>query len=408
MFLRTPIPTDGQLLERALDLTESQFDAMRLRFRRENGDWRQEYAAPGSSVAFERIDFAAAAPEEVASQRDRLIKELPRQLDPEHGPLVRAVWYDRGASKGGLLFLCLHHLVFDGLSVAIFVATLERLYRTLLRGGAPAEPAGCSFGEWAVALDALSQSEALRAHLPYWREVCGTATHPPVETPQAWRWTQSRSLSPKAQHRFDACFPTAQEQHNALLAAFWQAWEEETGNPELFVELEHHGRQIVAGCEPLRTAGWFVNRFPARLQAGPQAAAEERLRHVRECLRGVPLHGASFGLLAHLHRDAAIRAEVESLARPDVGFYFYGHLHDIHGPRRLFPVLREYSVNEALSSSQRDEVSLILSVNRRAGLIAWHVQFNSSVYSEEMARGVIERIEAGIETLSSPPNPSVA
>jgi acyl-CoA synthetase (AMP-forming)/AMP-acid ligase II/acyl carrier protein len=408
VFLRTPVPTDGQLLERALHMTEAQHDAMRLRFRRENGEWLQEYTEPGSSVAFERVDISAASPEEVASQRDRLIKELPKQLDPRHGPLVRAVWYDQGAGRRGLLFLCLHHLVFDGLSVAIFVATLERLYRALLRGEEPlTPPAGTSFGEWTTALDRLAQSEEVGAHLPFWREVCHTEGRPrPIEKP-AWRWTLARSLSPRAQARFDACFPTAPEQHDALLAAFWQAWEEETGNQELFVELENHGRQAVAGREPLRTTGWFVHRFPARLRAGGRLGPLERLRHVRECLRAVPLHGASFGMLAWLRRDAAVRAEIASLPRPNVAFIFYRYLHDIHGPGRLFPMLREYSIGDALASDWGG-ISLTLNVNQHAGLLTWQVTYDVNVYPEELARGLAGRIEAGIETLCLPANPSSA
>ena len=402
VFLRTPAATDGQVLERALHLTESQHDAMRLRLRRENGEWRQEYVEPAvdgisSAVAFERVDLAAASAEEVASQRAR-VDELSRQVNPERGPLVRAVWYDQGGAKGGLLFLCLHHLVFDGLSVAIFVATLERLYRTLLRGEEPPAPAGPSFAEWAEALDALAQSEEVRGHLPYWREVCRTPDPPrPVQKP-AWRWSRARSLSPQAQARFDARFPTAREQHDALLAAFWHAWEMETGNPELFVELEHHGRQEVGGYQPLRTVGWFIHRFPARLRADGVSGEAERLRHVREYLLGAPLQGASFGMLAHLHRDLAVRGEIENLARPSLVFAFSGHLHDIHGPGTLFPALREYSVNDALYADRVD-ASLTLYVNHRAGLVTCQALYDANTHADEMARSLAGRIEACIETL---------
>jgi acyl-CoA synthetase (AMP-forming)/AMP-acid ligase II/acyl carrier protein len=399
LFLRTPVATDGHSLEKALHLTESHHDAMQLRFRRENGDWLQERVKPGSAVAFERVDVSAASAEEVAVERDRLIHELPRRVDPEHGPLVWAVWYDQGPSRPGLLFLCLHHLVFDGLSVAVFVGTLERLYRTLRRGEEPSgPPAGTSFVEWAMALDALAQSREVLAHLPYWREVCATVFRPRPTAKPAWHWTLARSLSPEAQARFDARFPTAQEQHDGLLAAFWQAWEEETGSEELFVELENNGRQAVAGCEAFRAVGWFVNRYPARLRADGPCGEAERLRLVREYLSDVPLHGASFEMLAWLHRDAAIRAEIECLPRPHTAFAFWGHLHDIHAPHTLFPVLRKYSINDALGAD-RDRASLELHVNRRGGLVAWQVFHDANIHSEDAARRIAARMEAAIEEL---------
>ncbi|MGD0547656.1 MAG: AMP-binding protein, partial [Terracidiphilus sp.] len=126
VFLRTPAGMNLGILERALHLLELQQDALRLRFRRENGVWRQEYVQAGSAVRIDRVDLGAATPQEVKRERARLEKELPAEVDPEHGPLVRAVWFDRGAGSPGLLFLCLHHLVCDGLSVAVFIASLER------------------------------------------------------------------------------------------------------------------------------------------------------------------------------------------------------------------------------------------------------------------------------------------
>jgi acyl-CoA synthetase (AMP-forming)/AMP-acid ligase II len=398
LFLRTPAATDGPLLEEALCKTESRHDSMRLRVRRENGDWRQEYVEPGSSVAFERIDFAAASPGETAIQRERAIRELPRQVDPEHGPLVRAVWYDQGIARPGLLFLCLHHLAFDALSVAIFVATFERLYRSLSRAEELPAPAGASFGEWAAAADGLAHSDEVRAHLPYWREVCGRAAHPRMAEKPAWHWTQARSLSPQAQARLEDRFPTGQEQHDALLAAFWRAWEEETGSQELFVELESHGRQAVAGCEPFRTAGWFAHRFPARLQAdGPRGEAE-RLRHVRECLRRVPLLGVSFDMLAYLHRDATVRAEVGNLPRPGVAFLFYRHLNDIHVPGFLFPAIHQYPVADHFFSDL-DQPSLVFQVNQRGGLVTWQAVSDANTHPDELGRSLAGRIEACLDTL---------
>jgi acyl-CoA synthetase (AMP-forming)/AMP-acid ligase II len=399
LFVRTPAATDGQVLEQALYKTESQHDSMQLRVRRENGDWRQQYVEPGSAVAFERVDVAAASPSEVASQRNRVIKELPRQVDPERGPLVRAVWYDQGFARPGLLFLCLHHLAFDALSLAIFVATFERLYRLLSRGEEPpAPPPGASFGEWTAALDGLAQSDEVSAHLPYWREVCHTAAHPGMARKPAWHWTQARSLSPQGQARMEDRFPTAQEQHDALLAAFWRAWEEETGSQELFVELESHGRQAVAGCEPFRTAGWFAHRFPARLQADGPRGETERLRHVREYLRRVPLLGVSFETLAYLHRDAAVRAEVGNLPRPSAAFLFYRHLNDIDVPGWPFPVIHQYPVGDHFFSDL-DQPSLVFQVNQRSGMVTWQVVSDANTHPDELGRGLAGRIEACLDTL---------
>src|SRR5262249_34837523 len=161
---------------------------------------------------------------------------------------------DRGPDETGVLQLCLHHLVCDGLSVSICVSSLLRAYRRCLRGEPPEPPAGVPFGEWACALDDLAQTEEVRRDLTHWQQTCRAL--PPVwrdsTTPSGtdaapWSAGPRAELEPAAQRRFLARFPTARAQHEALLAAFARAWQQHTGQDELFVRLEQHGRQPLGG-----------------------------------------------------------------------------------------------------------------------------------------------------------------
>jgi acyl-CoA synthetase (AMP-forming)/AMP-acid ligase II/acyl carrier protein len=397
VYLRTPAGMSAEILERGLQLIELQQDALRLRFRRVDGDWRQEYVEAGSAVRFSRVDLGAATPEEIKHERVRLEKDLPAELNPEHGPLVRGVWYDRGRESPGLLFLCIHHLVCDGLSVAIFVATLERFCRILLRGEEPQiSPVQPSFGTWATALDSLAQTPEVSAQSTFWQQVCETGNSPLPEEKPKWESTQARSLSPKQQIRLDARYPSAPEQHDLLLAAFWCAWEEETGERELFVELENHGRNSLADCLPMRTMGWFVSRFPARLYSSEKTSEMERLEHVRKYLRATPMEGAGYGMLAYLHRDAALSTQIAQLTRPKVVFLYYRHLHDVQLDNRLFTVLREYSLNNCLEETSYP-VRLILQVNQRSGLASWRVLYDANIHSGERALALSNRIASYLE-----------
>jgi hypothetical protein len=276
--------------------------------------------------------------------------------------------------------------------VAVFIASLERFCRQLLRGEDPViSPIQPSFGAWATALEVFAQLPQVSADLPYWQQLCGNGTLPlPPKRPK-WKWAQARTLSLKAQIRLDARYSSASEQHDLLLAAFWHAWEAETGSKELFVELENHGRSTLADCQPWRTMGWFVNRFPARLHSPEPLAELDRLDFVQGYFRSKPAGGASFGLLAWLHRDAALRAQIERLPRPGVAFLFYRHLHDVHVDNRLFTVLREYSLTSSLEDAV-DTIRLILQVNQRGGLTAWQILYDANLHPQGFVSALSDRI----------------
>ncbi len=74
-----------------------------------------------------------------AELRDRMRADLRRPFELAAGPLVRATLYTLGDGRNALL-LTFHHLVFDGVSIALLLRELERGYHALLAGrGLPAE-----------------------------------------------------------------------------------------------------------------------------------------------------------------------------------------------------------------------------------------------------------------------------
>src|SRR5262249_38024325 len=140
------------------------------RFHRDGDGWRQEYADPGTALDFRTADARGAGREGLAAVRRTLFEERPGAFDLARGPLVAATWVDLGPGESGVLQLCFHHLVCDGLSWALPVADVQRAYGRLRRGERPTpRGGGLTFGEWAGALDELAQSEAVRRDLAFWQ-----------------------------------------------------------------------------------------------------------------------------------------------------------------------------------------------------------------------------------------------
>ncbi|MFF7638668.1 amino acid adenylation domain-containing protein, partial [Kitasatospora sp. NPDC008050] len=118
-------------------------------------------------LPFQQVFLTTVAEQEVLT---RMRTELRRTFDLAAGPLLRATLYTLGDGRQALL-LTFHHLVFDGVSIALLLAELERGYRTVRAGRLlPAERPVRSYAEfttWQRELLASAEGQRLRG---YWVE----------------------------------------------------------------------------------------------------------------------------------------------------------------------------------------------------------------------------------------------
>ena len=115
---------------------------------------------------------------EVAS---RLAEEAARPFDLAAGPLVRA-WLLRLGPLEHVVLFNLHHIVADGLSMAILIRELAALYDALARGlPSPLPPPPLQYSDFARWQAERLASEPLRAELDYWRAKLGGV--PTLELP---------------------------------------------------------------------------------------------------------------------------------------------------------------------------------------------------------------------------------
>jgi acyl-CoA synthetase (AMP-forming)/AMP-acid ligase II/acyl carrier protein len=258
LILRSPAGTQESWLADALAHLEREFDALRLRFHRRGRSWQQLLGAAGSGVKFSRTDASSADAAARRTLRLQLQEQLVGDLDITHGPLLRAIWLDCGAASSGVLALAIHHLVSDGLSMVALLTACERNYRALAAGtGLPTPAPAVGFAEWNAQLQQRSTHPEILAQTDYWRQVCGSGLKKPaVAGPAvAMASTGVRQLDPEATARFLNRYPSAHQQHDALLAAFALAAAQVLGLEEFLVRLENHGRHAVLGLQPNLAAG---------------------------------------------------------------------------------------------------------------------------------------------------------
>jgi hypothetical protein len=166
MLLRVPAELRQADLTHVLQSLLDHHDALRLKLERkaQSGEWKLEVAVEGEIRAenlIRRVEMIEMGDEE----RQELVRgeaqKAESRLDPGHGVMLQAVWFDAGPEAGRLLIV-IHHLAVDGVSWRILISDLKDVWQAIIRGervdlGAK----GSSFRRWSQELIRYDRSVEL-------------------------------------------------------------------------------------------------------------------------------------------------------------------------------------------------------------------------------------------------------
>ncbi|MEV4193904.1 amino acid adenylation domain-containing protein, partial [Streptomyces toxytricini] len=176
VLLRVPAGLARDSLVAAVQALLDRHDLLRARLDRSGPDgWTLEVPPAGTVDAapcVRRVDVSALAEGALEPVLAEHAEAARRELAPDDGAVVRAVWFDAGGDRPGRLLLMLHHLVVDGVSWRILAPDLMSAW---LDSAADREivlePAGTSFRTWARGLAERAGTAAVEAELPLWQRM---------------------------------------------------------------------------------------------------------------------------------------------------------------------------------------------------------------------------------------------
>jgi hypothetical protein len=300
---------DVDALRHTLDEIVRRHEALRTTFEVVGGQPVQ-VINPAAAVGL-RVTELGALPEAAreAEVRRHVQAEARRGFDLARGPLLRAGLL-RLADEEHVLLLVIHHIVWDGWSLNVFVKEVAALYESFRRGARPALPElTIQYADFAVWQRERLGGGALEKELGYWRRQLGGA---PLVLPLPADRPRPAAPSGRGAEEFvalpAALFRGLDELSRragvtlfmTLLAAFQTLLYRQTRQEDIVVGTPVAGR---SRGETEQLIGFFINTLLLRVRLDGNPTFAELLGRVRETT-----------LAAYAHQDAPFEKVLDEVA----------------------------------------------------------------------------------------------
>ncbi|MEH2262108.1 amino acid adenylation domain-containing protein [Nostoc sp.] len=247
----------------------------------------QQPILPFSAVDLRKLSESKTERKALAQ---RFVNEEKNQpFDLEQSPLLR-IKLLRLSDAEHLLIVTIHHLVFDGWSVSVFLQELTKLYEAFCYGQpSPLPDLPIQYGDFADWQQQWVARSAFVSNLNYWKQQLGNSTlllQLPTDRPRSpvrtFEGASQTFIIPKS---LTNALKNLSQQHNVtlfvtLLTAFKIVLFYYTGQSDIIVGTPFANRQQV---ETKELIGCFINTLPIRTYLGGDPSLSELLYQVRGC-----------------------------------------------------------------------------------------------------------------------------
>ncbi|OKH43158.1 hypothetical protein NIES2101_31150 [Calothrix sp. HK-06] len=339
VLLEVPHNLEPNLIHEAVEQLLIHHDALRMRYIPKASEWQQINASFDNIVPFSVINLSGQPVHKQQAAIEHTANEIQASLDLENGPIVQVALFHLGKNKPGRLLFVVHHLVVDGVSWRILLEDLFTGYQQLKQGKAIRLPRKTtSFKEWASRLN----SYAPQAHeeLNYWmapereevtplpKDLRASKKSNTVASTEQVTVTLGKKETKVLLQEVPSAYNT--QINDVLLTALAQTFSNWTGDNNLLVDLEGHGREeLFEDVDVSRTVGWFTTVYPVVLQLKNTKNLGEALKSIKEQLRSVPNRGIGYGLLRYLSPDARVSSQLATMPQAEVCFNYLGQLDSV-------------------------------------------------------------------------------
>ena len=295
-------------------------------------------------------------------------EEIQKSMDLEKGPLFSSILFK--VKDGNYLFLCMHHLIVDGVSWRIVTEDIKRGLKQLREGKEIVLPKKtASYIEWAETLSEYKKSEKLEKERDYWKEIeekMSEGRYQGEKNAASGYGTVAFQLEEEETEKLikvsGKTYNT--EINDLLLSGLGMAVKQISGQNKLAVMLEGHGREeLHKKIEVDRTVGWFTSMYPVIVECYEEV--KESIVRTKEMLRKVPNHGIGYGLLKQRKEES------------DISFNYLGEMEEEKETGRI------YNTGTGMSEKNRLPGGLTINGSVHRGQLVFVFRYDKSRYTKE-------------------------
>ncbi|MEM7103989.1 MAG: condensation domain-containing protein [Bacteroidota bacterium] len=304
-----PAPSvTAQIFEKAISAITEHHDALRLSFPGYGRNRKGQYQDNVHFNAFEKYIIPDQSEAELVSAINQKVSVLQKGLDLENGPLIKACYFDTSLEGQNQIVIIAHHAIIDHVSWKILIDDLEYAIGQLIKDDVISLPGKTdTYQNWSEAITSQANSETIKSELAYWTSQCISVQELPTdikgEIPFQEADVQSfeTSLDAETTQTFltsaNETYKTRPEE--LITAALVQTFSEWTGNEQIRIGFENHGREALGEKDLSRTIGWFTTYYPSIFQLQHEDDSQ-LIKATKETMRQVPNKGAGYGMLKYL------------------------------------------------------------------------------------------------------------
>ncbi|RKD31340.1 non-ribosomal peptide synthetase [Lacrimispora algidixylanolytica] len=237
------------------------------------------------------------------------------KFDIENSLLFKFIVFDLGNSTYSLLFVS-HHLVIDGISWRIIVSDFNTLLNQVLNGQEFTLPMKTnSLKDWSDQLIHYSKKN-YNVEIGYWENILKRTNSYSMHLVDNIEKVKGTSVLSELvdEKTTNGLIKTVNEIYgtdfsDTLLIAMILAINKVTGNEQVILELEKHGREnIIESIDISRTIGWFTNIFPAFFEVNYEEM-DCNIKSIKEQIRKIPNNGFDFSILSYEKNEFSYKSD---------------------------------------------------------------------------------------------------
>ncbi|MCG8313833.1 MAG: amino acid adenylation domain-containing protein, partial [Pseudomonadales bacterium] len=401
----------------ALSQVVVQHDALRLRFEyAEAGVHQYHHDDPEgyNHFALHEVDLRKKPKHSIAQEISAQASGIQSSLNLQKGPLLSVAVFELPENTRKLL-LTIHHLVVDGISWRVLLDDFTTALDALVNKQPPKfQPKTTSYKQWIEALQDHVNQGALAEEVSYWQKlVAKEKPQLPVDHPEganlvafSSKHTVVVDTAKTTELLRDVPRAYKTEINDILLTALAKTIANWSGNNDLLIDLEGHGRELFNERVDLsRTVGWFTSVYPVRLAYDSALPIDVNVKGIKENLRTIPNRGFGYGALKYLSENEEIREVLAAAPKADVVFNYLGQFDAVLDNNPWFSLATEDKGSEHSLESHEPH---LLSVNSHVVNGSLHIEwiYSTAKYEADtiayLANQYVENLRQIIEYCLDP------